>query len=371
MKSRRTLASHSVSTTDDTLVEHVTSALRIEPLQIDRESVRQHPASGRGERVTVTVSVPYSGERRLWFLRPSSWSSVFPSADVSESDISVSAEGLTTREDAPRIRASIDRQLDEIARYLEWQPADLDTYHRNLEKTARHAVQSLKEEILARRDLERAIGIPLQRRGDVPLPISVPLERRRVRRLPATKGGAWQPEYGIPPEEYEYILRVVRHEGRTFERTPGTYAVHDEQELRDILLSHLNGHYEGNATGESFRKSGRTDILIEHKSRAAFVAECGVWDGAEWLLGKCDQLLGYLTWRDCKTALVLFNKRNRSFSGVLGVIPEALARHPCFLRLLRCDEQGEWRCVFRSPEDEACEITVHIFAFDLFVGEGG
>jgi hypothetical protein len=43
----------------------------------------------------------------------------------------------------------------------------------------------------------------------------------------------------------EEQVNVIRHEGRSFEATPGTFVKHDEEELRDIILAHLNGHYEG------------------------------------------------------------------------------------------------------------------------------
>jgi hypothetical protein len=72
------------------------------------------------------------------------------------------------------------------------------------------------------------------------------------------------------------ILTIIRHDGRTFEATPKTYAVHDEEELRDIIRAHLNGHYKGDATGETFRRAGKTDLRIEAESRTAFVAECKV-----------------------------------------------------------------------------------------------
>jgi hypothetical protein len=41
--------------------------------------------------------------------------------------------------------------------------------------------------------------------------------------------------------------------------------------------------------------------------------------------------------------------------------------HPNFLREKGPTRAGEWRYVFRSLEDEAREVTVHVFAFNLFV----
>jgi len=79
------------------------------------------------------------------------------------------------------------------------------------------------------------------------------------------------------------------------------------------------------------------------------------------------QLLGYLTWRDCKAALLVFNKHNAKFSEVLEKIPDALQSHLHFLKDMDHSPAGEWRYLFRSMEDEARLVTVHVFAFNLYV----
>jgi predicted RecB family nuclease len=118
-----------------------------------------------------------------------------------------------------------------------------------------------------------------------------------------------------------HILSVIRHEGRTFETTPKTFAVHDEEEFRDILLAHLNGHYQGDATGETFRRRGKTDIRIEDNNRAAFVATSQIRKGQKKLSQAIEQLLGYLIWRDCKAPIAVVNKHNAKFSGILEAVP--------------------------------------------------
>jgi hypothetical protein len=161
---------------------------------------------------------------------------------------------------------------------------------------------------------------------------------------------------------------VIRHEGRTFETTPKTYAVHDEEELRDILLAHLNGHYQGDASAETFRRSGKTDIRIEDNSRAAFVAECKIWKGPKELSQAIGQLLGYLTWRDCKAALIVFNKHNAKFSAVLESIPSIFESHEKFRGAQPPHNGGEWQFRMSSHEDEGRVVRVHVFVFNLYVG---
>ncbi len=194
------------------------------------------------------------------------------------------------------------------------------------------------------------------------------IARQLVRPLPPPPKSGYKPEPGITDEDYSHILSVIRHEGRTFETVPKTFSVHDEEALRDILLAHLNGHYRGDATGEAFRRSGKTDMRIEDRNRAAFVAECKVWKGPKELSQAIDQLLGYLTWRDCKAAIVIFNKHNAKFSSVLDFIPGVFTTHPLYKRTHDVKEAGEWQFDMTSCEDEGREVRVHVFAFNLFVG---
>ena len=174
------------------------------------------------------------------------------------------------------------------------------------------------------------------------------------------------PEPGISGETYEDILHFIRHQGRTFERTPATYALHNEEGLRNIILAQLNGHFQGDAVGEVFRGRGKTDICIEQDNRAAFVGECKLWTGPSSVSAAIDQLLGYLTWRDSKASLVIFNSRNRNFSRILAGLPGTLRDHPLFVRDLPCVESGEWRVLMRSQEDEGRRVTIHLFVFNLY-----
>jgi hypothetical protein len=190
---------------------------------------------------------------------------------------------------------------------------------------ARRAVEVRRARLRELDELPTVLGIPLKRNPKAP--DILPIRRRLARPLPSAPSAGFSPEPGIADSDYEHILRVIRHEGRTFEALPFTFCKFSEPELRDILLAHLNGHYEGLASGEMLRGEGKADIRIEDKNRAAFVAECKIWSGENALTDAVDQLLGYLTWRDCKAALIVVNKTVAGFSALLERAPEALRPH--------------------------------------------
>ena len=74
--------------------------------------------------------------------------------------------------------------------------------------------------------------------------------------------------------------------------------------MRDFLLMTLCTHYP-NTTGETFNKAGKTDILVRHEGTNVFVGECKFWKGIKAFRDTIDQILGYLTWRDSKAAIIV------------------------------------------------------------------
>ena len=126
----------------------------------------------------------------------------------------------------------------------------------------------------------------------------------------------------------------------------------------------LNGNYEGQATGETFNYQGKTDILIRSGDRNIFVGECKFWNGPAKLTETIDQLLGYVSWRDSKAAILLFN-RNKDFSKVLAAVPETVKTHPNFQKSEGKRGETGFRYSFRHKDDAAKNLHVTVMAFDI------
>ena len=381
-----------LSANDEELVRHVVSRFEIEPLVLHEEhammdfgethvDVSQDPRrfafGDRPSRYMVpgtqlTVTIPFIGTYEIWRLKPNPWQSSFPTGDVVPAKGSEPGHLVVTishAHDVPRERFVHDYQqlLKLIRQFIQHGQAQVRSFNEHLPTHVRTAITNRRTRIKQHEGLSELLNIPLRERPGAPSITPIRLPPRIVSPLPPPPRSGFKPEPGITSDLFEKILAIIRHEGRTFETTPKTYAKHDEEELRDIVLAHLNGHFQGAATGEAFRKSGKTDIRIEDASRAAFVAECKVWEGAKKFDAAINQLVGYLTWRDAKAAIIVFNKGTKNFTELLSKVPDRLRAHANFVSEEAISEPGEWRVLVKSAEDEGRRITLHTFLFDLYV----
>lgn len=88
-----------------------------------------------------------------------------------------------------------------------------------------------------------------------------------------------KPDPTLGEGTYQEILQTIHDLGKAIECMPSTYVGKSEEDLRDHILMYLEPRFEGSATGETFNKSGHTDILLRYKNSNVFVAECKFWSG--------------------------------------------------------------------------------------------
>ena len=133
----------------------------------------------------------------------------------------------------------------------------------------------------------------------------------------------------------------------------------------------INGHYEGSATGETFNASGKTDILIRAENKNVFIAECKFWKGPKSFDDAITQLLGYLSWRDTKTALLVFNKTKNS-TEVRKKMHAAIESRSEHRKTVSHEEEGDSRYVFAKPdEDTELIITTQVYDVPDTQSDGG
>jgi hypothetical protein len=210
---------------------------------------------------------------------------------------------------------------------------------------------------------KQAEALPYPKRGETK--IVVPLKRRPlpISTLPPISRGAIE-EPILPEKEYDFILKTLGDMTKVMESAPKDFETLGEEALRSHFLVQLNGHYEGLAKGEVFNSEGKTDILIPWKGKNIFIGECKIYKGPQVVSDALDQLLGYMTWRDTKAALVLLS-RNKDFSNVLEQVKNTVKNHSHFLAELSSSDETIFRYQFRQKNDPKRRILLSVLNFNV------
>lgn len=244
---------------------------------------------------------------------------------------------------------------------LKWLNEDIKRFNKYLKVSAE---KWIKERKAKTKYIQTIFGVKIEKYEEAPIPI--PEKQREILKPLLLEKN----EYALVPEEYENILRICFSLSLSMERSPATYSKLKEPEIRDHFLSTLQTHFKGFATGETFNGAGKTDILIRYEEKNIFIVECKFWAGEIKLLKSFDQLMKYITWRDTKTAIFIFNKKT-NFTTVLKKIEPTVKNHPKFKsnyefkdEKLR-NEKSIFGYIFRHPIDDEHHFFLTIMAFNI------
>ena len=322
---------------------------------------RSRPFYIAGTKVEVTI--PLEGDEDFLDIEPTRriWKPIRGHVNRGELKIHVSGIDLA----AERVKEEIEKMLNIIDRHLESLRSSSAHLNSQLPSLARQSVEVRRSKLLADQDLVSSLGYKIKQREGAALTFPAPEVRRKVTPiLPPASSKPYKPEPELPLDEYEHILEVIQNMALVIERSPSAFATMDEESLRTHILVQLNGHYEGQATGETFNFEGKTDILIRSEGKNIFIAECKFWNGPKKLSETIDQLLSYSSWRDTKVAVIIFN-RNKDFTNVLASLDETTKQHPNFQRDFGQQSETSFRYIFAHRDDPNREMVLTAIAFDV------
>ena len=311
----------------------------------------------------IEIEIPFTGEAEAFKIQPNPYTLSPPRAIVRGNLLTFTIMG--TNLEATQVRGEIDRTIREIQSYLINLRANVAGLNGQLLGEARTAIEARRQKLLANRNTVASLGFKMKERQDAPKTFVPPEVRKKISPvMPPASSAPYKPEPTLGENDYEHILGVMQSMTQVMELSPSAFHDVDEEALRSHFLVQLNGHYQGQATGETFNYEGKTDILIRSDDRNIFIAECKFWSGPKKLLETIDQLLGYSSWRDTKTAVVVFN-RNRDFSKVLAAIPQTVRDHQQFKKDLPGSTETVFRYLFANRDDRNRELYLTIMAFDV------
>ncbi|MGO9954165.1 MAG: hypothetical protein ACLPN1_18415 [Dissulfurispiraceae bacterium] len=347
-------------------VDNLVVDQREKQIDVSRDQMRMIIDRSRPFYVTGTeieVEIPFTGEAEAFRIQPNPYTLNPPLALVRGSMLTFSIVG--TNLDADGVRREIDSTIASIQSYLTNLRNNVSGLNSQLPNHARTTIEGRRAKLLASRNMVASLGFKMKDRDGAGKTFVAPEVRRKITPvMPQASNAPFKPEPALSLSDYEHILGVMQSMTQVMELSPSAFHAVDEEALRSHFLVQLNGHYQGQATAETFNYEGKTDILIRSEGKNIFIAECKFWSGPKKLVETIDQLLGYSSWRDTKTAVVIFN-RNRDFSKVLATIPEAVRSHPQYKRDLPGSTESVFRYQFANRDDRNRELFLTILAFDV------
>jgi hypothetical protein len=310
-----------------------------------------------------TLEVPFTGDRDLFFCRGSTFNMNPPYGTVGQDRI---LNTLVDRQpNADQLNTAFQRFLNDLNQHLGWLKPDVTRWNDSIPAVVDSHVQARRARVEQAGEVASGLKFALKPRTDRAATFTAPVAARTkiAPQLPPARPAA-PPEPTLSDTVYRDILDTLQQMAEVMERSPHAYAHMDEETLRFQFLVPLNAKFEGEARGEAFNYGGKTDILITSQGRNIFIGECKIWKGEKALGEAIDQVLGYLSWRDTKTAILLFN-RNRSFSEVLAKIQPTVERHPQCVSFDGKNGETEFTFTFARTDDADRKLKLTVLAFDI------
>lgn len=313
--------------------------------------------------VIMTFYFPFTGDADLFKCRASTFSlSPYPEISINGNYLSLQYEYILSELQSESAKENVEHRTEhdikEIKNGISYANDEVKNYNATLNSFAVDCLVKKQNKVQAFFTIASVFEVPVEKTAYAKT--HVPLERKIA---PIAHSYNQQNSYCINDLDYEDILSTIKHTGSTYERTPASYKSMQEEDLRNTLLAALNATYKGDAVGEAFRNSGKTDICIERENRAAFVAECKMWTGKKGIADALSQLDQYLTWRDCKTALIFFVRR-KDFLATLRIAQDELKEIP-EIKQVQSVDKNEFKCCKISVKNPGQLVQVRVMLFNM------
>lgn len=317
------------------------------------------------ESYTFTIKYHYSGSDELFHVHTNPWNMTSYEITLDTRSKIVSFSFKIYKQDPTEFLNMKTQCFGNAFSNLENANNNATDFNRTLRDSIIRAFQKEKDKYLKENDFFTAINIKVN--PDTVSVFTAPTITKKIIPQPSISN---KKEFSSEPmmskEMYEDVLRVIYDSGKNMEKKPALYVGKDEEGLRDQFLFVLETRYEGTtATGETFNRSGKTDIILKYAKDGSnlFVAECKFWHGASEFLAAISQLFDrYLTWRDSKAALLMFVK-NKDFSNVLTIIKNEAKNHSLFVKESGNHGDTSFSYIFCLPQDNQKQVHFEIMAF--------
>ena len=359
------------------LVERLKSEFTIYPIVIGRPEPSQPKETTKemynpwGQLINqgvleIIVTIPFEGNHKLFYCMPSRSTIVYLEDNVVIGNTNIKATITLTQFDENAYFSEVNEIISTVSTNLPTIHDETKPWNDRLENLIQQALESRKGVVSKKFDFFEKIGLKVNPKStEFLLP---PTITKKAIPTPATETSTTVAREKVPllqEEVYTDIREVLYNVGKAIERKPSIYKDKHEEDLRDIFLLFLETRYEAaTGVGEAFNKKGKTDILLKYAKDGTnlFVAECKFWKGQKKLTEGIDQLLGYLTHRDTKTALIFFVDQ-KEMTSVVNTIKTEISNHKNYSRHIKDTYEHSINYEFTLPDDGDKKIQVEVMLF--------
>ena len=314
----------------------------------------------------MKIELPFEGNGNLFYCKPSTCAINYPkidNIDIHRRRIYFTLE--LTDLDENQYSQKLNSVIGDINQNVPNVNNDIRTWDNGLEALIDSQFVHFKTFVEKKNDFYEKVGLKVNPVADKFISPS-PVTRKKIPQPIVNKEKTIEKiTPTLQDEIYKDILNTLYNVGKAIEKKPSIYKGKSEPDLRDILLLFLETRYESTtATAETFNKKGKADIVLKHSADSSnlFVAECKIWSGISDFHEAIDQLLGYLTHRDSKSALLIFVD-NVNFSETKEKICEQISNHTSFVKFCGENDDYSLRYKFSLPEDKNIHLEMEVMLF--------
>ncbi|MFV5701001.1 hypothetical protein ACM55F_03920 [Flavobacterium sp. XS2P12] len=362
------------------LIVRLNRIYKIEPLKINEVIPTKPIETTRNRRnewgdnyvqkiYEIKISIAFDGDSYLFNCYPSTSTSVYidKSKNVTiNSNNFISATIILEDLETSKYEAEISKLKSELSANIPRLNIEISPWNDSVETLIKQYLEKRKGLVSKKLDFMESIGLKVNPKSNdfmIPTPIA-----KKTIPIPVSEISKNVKKEIIPilqEEVYNDIKEVLYNVGKAIERKPSIYIEKHEEDLRDIFLLFLETRYESTSgIGEAFNKDGKTDILLKFAkdNTNLFVAECKFWRGQKHFSEGINQLLGYLTHRDSKTALMIFVNQ-KELTSIIETLKTEILNHPNFKRLVKQKYDTSLSYEFSLPQDSQKIIQLEILLY--------
>lgn len=314
---------------------------------------------------TFTISYKFTGYSEMFKVKPSTYKMTSEEICIDDNRKTVSFSFAIYKQDPEDFRRTKNEYYQRAFANYDKQNTFIVGWNNGLPNLINSYFQEQKSKFHNENNFFTAINVKVNA-NTTSLFTAPTITKKNIPQPTVSKTKEFSSEPMMSQEMYNDILKVIYDSGKSMEKKPALYKDKDEEGLRDQFLFVLETRYDGTtATGETFNRSGKTDIILKYANDGSnlFVAECKFWHGSSEFLKAISQLFDrYLTWRDSKAALIIF-VRNKDFNNVLQTIKTEIKAHSYYTKEIGSRGETSYSYIFHLPQDKDKIVYFEVLIF--------